>query len=367
MVRAYGESNDHAGAEPTSIEFKEGCVTEGTRGLRPQRISIVVFTLGACLTFSSFPIFGKTPSSPAQAANSKKSFAQKLLEETLPNHPEITGLEIAATPPNKPCMTIAATEAREVGEKCDKDEFTALKTHKPFVEKEKDEFDVTFPLHDASGKLIGTAGMDFKLTPGLEESTVVDKGQQIVKELEKQIPSKARLFESAQSSNANSVVLRLRVRHISMLISFLSIPLSLCGQGLDTSKIDQVFERSGQKSGDAYKVCFPRTELHVTMEGVVIKPGLALGSWAGFMGSGTDATVMGDLVLLQDELNPLMEKLRKNGFEITGIHNHLINETPHVMYLHYMGHGKATELAESLKDGLGASKTPLGSPAATPA
>jgi uncharacterized protein DUF1259 len=77
---------------------------------------------------------------------------------------------------------------------------------------------------------------------------------------------------------------------ISMLIGFLSIPLVLCGQGLDTSKIDQVFGRSGQKSGNTYKVGFPRTDLRVTMQGVVIKPGLALGSWAGFMGNDSDAT-----------------------------------------------------------------------------
>ena len=118
----------------------------------------------------------------------------------------------------------------------------------------------------------------------------------------------------------------------------------------------------GQKSGDAYKLSFPRADLQVTVQGVTIKPGLALGSWAGFMGDDSDAIVMGDPVLLQDELNPVMEKPRKSGLEITSIHNHLINETPQVIYMHYMGRGKATELAESLKAALGASKTPLGKP-----
>jgi hypothetical protein len=146
----------------------------------------------------------------------------------------------------------------------------------------------------------------------------------------------------------------------------LGIPILSPGQELDTSKVDQVFGRSGQKSADAYKVSFPRSDLKVTLQGVAIKPGLALGSWAGFSGSDSEATVMGDLVLLPNELRPVMEKLRESGIEVTGIHNHLIHETPRVMYMHYMGHGKATELAQSIKSALGASKTPLDKPA-TPA
>jgi len=111
----------------------------------------------------------------------------------------------------------------------------------------------------------------------------------------------------------------LSLRRISMLITYLSLPLLLCGQGLDTAKINGVFGRPGQQSGHAYKLSFPRTDLQVTVQGVTVKPGLALGSWAGFMGDDSDAIVMGDLVLLQDELNPVMEKLRKGGLEITGI------------------------------------------------
>jgi hypothetical protein len=74
--------------------------------------------------------------------------------------------------------------------------------------------------------------------------------------------------------------------------------------------------------------------------------------------------VMGDLVLLEDELNAVMDKLRSAGFEITAVHNHLIDETPQVVYMHYLGHGSATQLASSLKAALGASKTPLEKPAA---
>ena len=70
---------------------------------------------------------------------------------------------------------------------------------------------------------------------------------------------------------------------------------------------------------------------------LAIKPGLALGSWAAFAGTDDNAMVMGDLVLLEGEVNPVMEKLRAAGFEITAIHNHLLEEAPHVMYMHYMG------------------------------
>jgi hypothetical protein len=116
--------------------------------------------------------------------------------------------------------------------------------------------------------------------------------------------------------------------------------------------------------GDVYKVGFPRTDLHVSVHGLAIKPGLALGSWAAFTGTDDQAMVMGDLVLLEDELNPVIEKLRSAGFEISAVHNHLIEETPHVVYLHYMGHGAASQLANGLHAGLAVSKTPLDKPAA---
>ena len=99
-------------------------------------------------------------------AQPNQTFAQKVVEQIKAAHPEITGLELAATKPGKGCQTIAATEIREVGEKCDEDELTARKTNRPYVEQEKTEFDVTVPIHDSGGKVIATAGMDFKLEPG---------------------------------------------------------------------------------------------------------------------------------------------------------------------------------------------------------
>ncbi|MGH7743570.1 MAG: DUF1259 domain-containing protein [Candidatus Dormibacteria bacterium] len=154
-------------------------------------------------------------------------------------------------------------------------------------------------------------------------------------------------------------------RRLLIVVSILVFPIAVSAQGLDLAKIDQMLGRSGQKMGDVYKVGFPRTDLHVVVHGVAIRPGFALGSWAAFSGTDDDAHVMGDLVLLQGEVNPVMEKLRAAGFEITAVHNHLLDESPRLMYMHYMGHGPAAQLASSLRTALAVSKTPLAKPAAT--
>lgn len=152
-----------------------------------------------------------------------------------------------------------------------------------------------------------------------------------------------------------------------VVFSLLVVPVVLLAQGLNTANIDQDMGRSGQRTGEVYKLSFPRTDLHVAVNGVAIKPGLALGSWAAFSGTDEKAMVMGDLVLLQDEVNPVMKKLRASGFEIAAVHNHLLDETPRVMYMHYMGEGNAKQLATSLHDALAESKTPLSKPASAPA
>lgn len=156
------------------------------------------------------------------------------------------------------------------------------------------------------------------------------------------------------------------IKRLALITFYFLVPVVLAAQGLNTSKLDEILGRSGQKLGDVYKFGFPRTDLHVTMHGIAIKPGLALGSWAAFAGSDDDAMVMGDIVLLQDEVESVMSKLRQSGIEITALHNHLLGEVPHVMYIHYMGHGRAEELAESFKAALAKSKTPMGKPATPP-
>lgn len=100
-------------------------------------------------------------------AESAKIQAQQLVDSTVKKNADVAGLEVSATPVGKTtCVTIAATGAKDLGENSDEDEFAALKAGKPFVEKEADGYDVTAPLHDANGKLVGTIGIDFKLQPG---------------------------------------------------------------------------------------------------------------------------------------------------------------------------------------------------------
>jgi hypothetical protein len=141
------------------------------------------------------------------AQNSKnvspKIFAQKLVEETLAAHSEIEGLELSATPPNKTdCVTIASSDPKEIGEKCDKEEITAMKTNTPFVEKETENgkkiFAVTLPLHDRSGHIIGTAGIDFRRESDTEQAKITERAKQIGAELEVQLTSRTKMFESVK-------------------------------------------------------------------------------------------------------------------------------------------------------------------------
>jgi hypothetical protein len=112
--------------------------------------------------------------------------------------------------------------------------------------------------------------------------------------------------------------------------------------------------------GGVYRVGLPRTDLEVTLDGVAIKPALALGSWLAFKPMGNEVMVMGDLVLTQEEINPVLTRLEQGGVEITALHNHLMRSAPATMYMHVQGHGDPTKLATTLREALGASKTPFG-------
>ena len=113
--------------------------------------------------------------------------------------------------------------------------------------------------------------------------------------------------------------------------------------------------------GGVYRIGLPRTDLKVTLDGVEIKPALALGSWLAFKKMGSQGMVMGDLVLLVSEIAPVMTKLEDSGIEVTALHNHLLRNEPFTMYMHVLGHGDPVKLATSLHAALVESKTPLGS------
>jgi hypothetical protein len=136
------------------------------------------------------------------------------------------------------------------------------------------------------------------------------------------------------------------------------------GQAIDWKKVDEAIGRSAAVSGDVHRYGFPRTDLTVTLDGVTIKPSLALGGWTAFKPAHGGAMVMGDLVLLETEIKPVMTKLIENGLEITAVHNHVLRGSPATFYMHVGGHGDPVKLATAIRTALAESKTPLTPPAA---
>jgi len=140
-------------------------------------------------------------------------------------------------------------------------------------------------------------------------------------------------------------------------------------QRADWNDVATALGKSGSvQPGNVYKVGFPRSDLAVRIDDVQLKPGLALGSWAAFLQLPQHAMVMGDLVLTEDEVNPVISALQAGGVEQTALHNHVLRESPRVMYLHFGGHGDPVALARTLRSALEKTKTPFaagGAPATT--
>ena len=148
-----------------------------------------------------------------------------------------------------------------------------------------------------------------------------------------------------------------------------ALMIGLCGSALgaesDWAPVAKALGRSGtEMPGGVYRVGLGRSDLKVTLDGVQIRPTLALGSYLAFQKMGGDAMVMGDLVLLHEEVNPVMKKLIEGGIDITALHNHLLRSSPATMYMHFLGHGDPVKLAAALRTALAESKTPLAAPAA---
>jgi hypothetical protein len=136
-------------------------------------------------------------------------------------------------------------------------------------------------------------------------------------------------------------------------------------QQIDWQKVDAAFGRKAAVvAGDVHRYGFPRTDLTVTLDGVTIKPALALGGWVALKPAHGGAMAMGDLVLLETEINPVMTKLIENGLDITAVHNHVLRGNPATFYMHVGGHGDPVKMATAIRDALAASKTPLDPPAA---
>jgi hypothetical protein len=161
----------------------------------------------------------------------------------------------------------------------------------------------------------------------------------------------------------------MRAIQVLAICAVATIGTAAQAQEIDWKKVDEAIGRSAAVSGDVHRYGFPRTDLQVTLDGVAIRPALALGGWVAFKPAHGGAMVMGDLVLLETEITPVLTKLIANGLEITAIHNHVLRGSPATFYMHVGGHGDPVKLATALRTALAESKTPLTPPAApaTPA
>jgi hypothetical protein len=152
------------------------------------------------------------------------------------------------------------------------------------------------------------------------------------------------------------------VAAVAILVAFPALAADI-----DWKQVDEAMGRSSAaQAGGVHRYGFPRTDLKVTLDGVAIKPALALGGWLAFKPEGGTVMVMGDLVLTHDEINPVMKKLGDGGIAITALHNHLLRSTPATMYMHVLGHGDPVKLAGAFHAALALSKIPPAAAAAPP-
>jgi hypothetical protein len=158
----------------------------------------------------------------------------------------------------------------------------------------------------------------------------------------------------------------------SLLLFSLDRTLPVRGQTTPTTPdewkaVEQAIGKTGSlQPGAVFKIGLPRSDLKVTVRGISINPALALGSWVAFRKMGTNTVVMGDLVLTEDEVGPVMWSLQESGIEQSALHNHVFDESPRVMYMHIHGHGDAKELAVAIRRALSYTRTPFESqPGAT--
>jgi hypothetical protein len=157
---------------------------------------------------------------------------------------------------------------------------------------------------------------------------------------------------------------------LALMLSF--SPAILVASPVDPAAweaVDKTLGRPGKVlPGDVHRYGWPRSDLHVTVGGVEVAPTLALGSWAGLFRASQEGHVMamGDLVLLADEVNPVVRSLQAGGLDVLAIHNHLIGESPQIVYVHFGGHGEPQKVAQALRAALDTTKTPTAPPAAPP-
>jgi Domain of Unknown Function (DUF1259) len=149
------------------------------------------------------------------------------------------------------------------------------------------------------------------------------------------------------------------------LVTAVAFPALSNAADIDWKKVDVALGKTAAVSGEVHRYGLPRSDLHVTLDGVAIKPALALGGWVSFAPMHGEAMVMGDLVLLDSEIAPVMTKLLDGGLDITAVHNHILRASPATFYMHVGGHGDPVKMATVIRSALSASGTPFDAPATT--
>ncbi|HKH02320.1 MAG TPA: DUF1259 domain-containing protein [Bradyrhizobium sp.] len=152
---------------------------------------------------------------------------------------------------------------------------------------------------------------------------------------------------------------------ILLTLAAAALPTLAKAADIDWKNVDAALGKSAVVSGEVHRYGLPRSDLHVTLDGLAIKPALALGGWVAFAPMHGEAMVMGDLVLLESEITPVMTKLIEGGLDITAIHNHILRASPATFYMHVGGHGDPVKMATAIRSALSASKTPFDPPATT--
>jgi hypothetical protein len=173
------------------------------------------------------------------------------------------------------------------------------------------------------------------------------------------LQSEDEVKQPGKTAHPRRTVMKGTIRTLAACGAVLSSVAVADAQGIDWGKIDGILGRTGAVGGAVHRYGFPRSDLQVTLDGVTIRPTLALGGWVAFQPMGNLAMVMGDLVLLQTEVNPVMAKLIEGGVDVTAVHNHLLRAEPLTFYMHVGGHGDPVKMAQTIHDALAVSKTPL--------
>lgn len=157
----------------------------------------------------------------------------------------------------------------------------------------------------------------------------------------------------------------MRIKCLLAASALMALPSMAASAAPDWAAIAQALGKTGtQAAGGVYRVGLPRTDLKVTLDGITLKPTLALGSWVAFMPlgdkmGGDKVMAMGDLVLTEDEIEPVMKKMEEGHIDITALHNHLFHANPATFYMHISAEGDGVTIARAIHDGLALSKTPF--------